>query len=404
MKKLILILLCLILTLSGCGGGLNTSSDQTGGTAQVDEFELKGIWMSCYEMSFGGLPAGVFRQEVADRFARIADFGLNAVFVHVRANSDAFYPSELFPWAKQMCAADGTAPYFDPLEIMIEEAHNAGLEFHAWVNPYRVSGSSENVAELPDGSPAKTWLTDDNTANDDWAVQTAGGIYYNPAIPEVQRLIVDGVREIAAYDVDGIHFDDYFYPTTDAQFDAAAYQKYCDSADAPMALSDWRRANVNALISQVHAVAAAKGKVFGISPSADISDDGSDRNYTEQYADIALWMRESGYVDYIAPQLYFGFDYPAADFTYDVLIEEWCALPRSADVRLYIGLAAYKIGTEDAGSEEWMHDSTILAKQTERARRMGCGGIILFSYDSFVNDDFLFASQMMNLREVLMEE
>lgn len=402
MKKLFLMLLCITVLVCGCGSRQQPPAELN--TPQTDEFELKGIWMSCYEMDFGGMSAGRLRLELADRFSRMADFGLNAVFVHVRANSDAFYPSAYFPWAKQLLSADGASPEYDPLKIMIDEAHKAGLEFHAWINPYRVSGVSMAAAELPDGCPAKEWLTDDNPDNDDWAVQAAGGIYYNPAIPEVQRLIVDGVREVAAYEVDGIHFDDYFYPTTDEAFDKTAYASYCADTHHPLPLPDWRRANVSTLIAQVHAAAHAKGKCFGISPAADISTDGSDRNYCELYADVTRWIQQDGYVDYITPQLYFGFDYPADRFTYDALIDTWCALPRRAGVKLYIGLAAYKIGSEDAGSDEWMRDTTILAKQTALARDKGCGGILVYSYDSFSKADFLFESQMANLREELAKQ
>lgn len=396
MKRLLTILLILTLSLCSCGKADDTDTSTT--PVKVGRNELRGVWISCYEMDFARLDEAGFRQNISEKFSKIADFGLNTVFIHMRANSDAFYPSKYFPWAKQI-SPDGTAPSYDPLKIIIEIADEKNLQIHAWINPYRVSAASDDISALNDKCPAKIWLSDDDPTNDDFAVAANGGIYYNPAIEQVQKLIVNGVRELAEnYELDGIHFDDYFYPTTDQDFDKSAYDRYCSQAEAPLDLDDWRRANVTALVKSVYNVCRQNGKLFGISPAADISSDGSDRNYRELYADITRWMANDGYIDYIAPQLYFGFDYPSDEFKFDALLDKWTALEKNENVKMYIGLAAYKIGKEDAGSNEWINSNDILNRQCILMKEVGCDGFIIFSYSSFVNVDPLFKAQMDNLK------
>ena len=401
MKRLFALLLILLLPLAGCT--VPDPAKEEASSAVSAGPELQGIWISYYELSFGCLSEAEFRSKIGEMFDRAADYGLNAVFVHLRANSDAFYPSALFPWARQFTGTDGSTPDFDTLAVMIEEAHTRGLSFHGWLNPYRIAGSYDGIESLHDRQPAKTWLTDGNSANDGWAVEAAGGLYYNPGVEEVQRLILDGVREIAeTYPLDGIHFDDYFYPTTDESFDATAYAAYRETAGSGvMSLGDWRRTNVNALVAGVYSICKSYGKIFGISPAAAISKDHSDRNYTELYADLPLWMSTAGYVDYVVPQLYFGFEYPYQNFCFDNLIKNWIELPRLDSVKLYIGLAAYKIGTEDAGSVEWTISGDILKRQALLAREAGCHGFVLYSYTAFTNQEALFQTQMQNLKTVL---
>lgn len=403
MKRSLLPLLLVFLLLLPVGCAAPAPATVEANPETPAEPELRGIWISCYELNFGCLSEADFRARIGEMFDQASVYGLNAVFVHLRANSDAFYPSALFPWAKQFTGADGSTPDFDTLTVMIEEAHSRGLAFHGWLNPYRITGSYTGTETLHDLQPAKTWLTDQDSANDNWAVAAAGGLYYNPGVNEVQRLILDGVRELAEkYPLDGIHFDDYFYPTTEESFDAATYAVYLDSAGAgAMSLDDWRRTHVNTLVSGVYSICKSYGKTFGISPAAAISGDHSDRNYTELYADLPLWMSTAGYVDYVAPQLYFGFEYPYENFSYDALIEAWSELPRLDSVKLHIGLAAYKIGTQDAGSEEWMTSDDILKRQVLLARESGCDGFILYSYTAFTSTDAACQAQMQNLKNVL---
>lgn len=365
--------------------------------------ELRGVWISYLELAKVGKDEKSFQTDICTMFDKIAALKMNAVIVHIRASGDAYYPSDFFPWSDKLTGTQGKNPGFDPLAIMIKAAHARGLQFHAWINPYRVSGKISDLTTLAAGNPARIWLTDTDAGNDDWAVRWSDGIYYNPAVPQVQKLILDGVREIIdRYDVDGIHFDDYFYPTTDAAFDKAAYDRYTASAGiTALSLGDWRRANVNMLVQSVYGAVKAKNVIFGISPAAHISTDGTDKNYTELYADIRRWMVNPGYVDYIAPQLYFGFDYPTERFRFDRLCDQWSSLPRSKGVKLYIGLAAYKIGTVDAGSAEWQEKDDILKRQAEYLKKSAVDGLILYSYSAVASADPLCAAQIRNLSDYL---
>lgn len=369
----------------------------------VQEGEMRAVWISYYELDGRGKTADQFADMIGDMFDRIKGMGLNAVVVHVRANSDAFYPSSYFPWSEYAAGQQGQNPGYDPLAILIDAAHDRGLAFHAWLNPYRVSNKTDDPMELAENNPARVYLTDGDPSNDSWAIPWDGGMYYNPGVVEMQKLILDGVREILDnYDVDGIHFDDYFYPTSDPAFDAATYGAYAEKAgNNALSLGDWRRANVNSLMQAVYRLADSRGVPFGISPSAHISDDGSDRNYQELYADIALWMREGGYAHYITPQLYFGFQYPKADFRFDNLLNQWLSLPRAEGVRLYVGLAAYKIGAEDAGSTEWQESEDILSRQLSLLRQAETDGFMLYSYGSIVSSAALNQAHMQAFEDVL---
>ena len=174
--------------------------------------------------------------------------GFNAIFLQVRPTADAFYKSKYFPWSKYLTGNQGLMPdnNFDPLEFWITEAHNRGIEFHAWINPYRITKKTSNEPKYD-----FTSLDPTNPAvlNPDWVVKyTDGNLYFNPGIPEVRKLIVDSVLEIIEnYNVDGIHFDDYFYPGTDFD-DKATYEKYNTMNTS---IDDWRRENVNTLISDL---------------------------------------------------------------------------------------------------------------------------------------------------------
>lgn len=366
--------------------------------------DLKAVWISYYELSFKGKTEQQFKATIDGMFDKIKSIGLNAVVCHVRPNADSYYPSSYFPWSANLTGTQGYDPGYDPLEYMVKAAHSRGLQFHAWLNPYRVSSRSDNIELLAENHPARIWLSDNSTENDDWAIRCNGGIYFNPAIPEVQKLIIDGVREIIDnYNVDGIHLDDYFYPTTSEDFDKAAYQRYLDTVEGkPLSLADWRRANVNSLVQGIYRTVHEKqGICFGISPSAHISNDRTDKNYNELYADIALWMSKSGFIDYIAPQLYFGFEYPNDNFKFDHLLNKWMNLSRQSEVKIYIGLPAYKIGTLDAGSDEWIKSDDIIKRQVEKVWQQKADGFIIYSYSGLVSDSPLNKTQLDNLYDLL---
>lgn len=359
-----------------------------------DAGEMRAVWISYLELNFTGLNAEQSKQKVQSMFANAKDLGFNTVIVHARSHGDAYYKSSYFPYSSYITGTQGVDPGWDPLAYMVETAHSLGLKIQAWINPYRVSSASDDPMTLAENNKARQWLTDADTSNDDWAVKCKGGIYYNPAIPEVRRLIIDGIREIVQnYNVDGVHFDDYFYPTTDASFDTAAYARYASSGGT-LPLADWRRAQVNTLVSGVYQAVKNinSNMIFGISPAGNISN-----CYNSLYADVELWMSRAGYIDYICPQLYWGFEYPNAQFRFNNIADTWSNLKMHDGLKLYFGLAVYKSGTVDAGSDEWIKNNDIIKRQIEYSRtKNNCSGIILFSYNYVVSNDECCAKEREN--------
>lgn len=342
--------------------------------------EYRAIWISYLEFeSVDFSTEETFRDEMGTMFDNCKNLGLNVVIVQVRPFGDALYESAYFPWSHLITGEQGVAPSYDPLQIMIEEAHVRGLKIEAWVNPYRVSLNENKPATFAQNNPA--------VLHEDWVIPANGGLYYNPALPEVRDYITNGVAEIVQnYDVDGIHFDDYFYPfPLEEPFDE-------DLLPTGESLSAWRRENVNSLIRQVYAAIKAENPsvTFGISPQGN-----RENNYTQQYSDVDLWMSEPGYVDYVMPQIYWGFDYETSSgkttYQYDVLVAEWASLPRSEQVQLYIGIGVYRIGAGDGGANnqaEWMSGNNV-AKMVQFARETdGVNGYALYRYyHVFMNEE-----------------
>lgn len=337
-----------------------------GSTAQLPD-EMIGDWLSYLDLQriLQGKTKAEFTSAIRQEFASAADYGINTVFVQVRPFGDALYESELFPWSHLASGTEGVDPGYDPLAIMVREAHNQGLRIEAWLNPYRVRNSGTK-AEISRDNIAYEWLSDGSGR----VVKTSAGTFYNPASAQVRQLIIDGVVEIVTnYDVDGIHFDDYFYPTTETSFDSSFYQ----SSGSGMSLADWRRENVNKLIRGVYSAIKSvdSSLTFGVSPAGNL-----DNNYNLLYVDAAKWLSSSGYVDYIMPQVYFG--YENATCPYAETVEAWDDLITNDRIKLYVGLAVYKVGADTA---EW-NSASILARQLETARDAGhYGGVALYRHD-----------------------
>lgn len=378
-KRILCLILaaCFIAAISGCGNIGGNESLPNAATVEPRD-KIMGLWVSYSELA--ALVKGDFKTDFSNLLRCCKDTGITDLFVHVRAFCDAIYPSELFPLSAGASEYSG-----DLLNDMIELTHGAGIRFHAWINPFRVRTADENVDMLPDNSPAKIWLRDDNAGND-INVCFSNGIYLNPASEEVRKLVIDGIREIInKYHPDGIHFDDYFYPTTDESFDKSSYSAYCDASAEPVSLSDWRRAQVNQLISGCYTAVkfCDKETVFSVSPAASV-----EKNYSAAFADIAAWLR-AGCVDWIIPQLYFGFEYPDSAFRFEKLLDTWSGLRRAEGVRLIIGLAAYKLGTTAApDAAEWENGAEILSKQLELSEKKA-DGVVFFSSGSLFSENEL---------------
>ncbi|KKO54116.1 family 10 glycosylhydrolase [Paenibacillus sp. DMB20] len=279
---------------------------------------------------------------------QLEDAGMNAVIMQIKPTADAFYPSEYGPWSEWLTGEQGKNPGYNPLAFLIEETHKRNMEFHAWFNPYRVA-MKDDVNRLVPDHPARQ--------HPEWLESYGGKLYFNPGVPEAQKFILDGVMEVVKnYDIDAVHFDDYFYPypVTGVDFpDADTYAQYGNG----MSKADWRRNNVNQFVKAVsEAIKAEKSYVkFGISPfgiwrnkSASVPE-GSETNglssYEAIYADSKKWIEEE-WIDYITPQIYWYRGYaPAA---YDKLIDWWSGVIKGKNVQLYSGQAVYRVGTVDS--------------------------------------------------------
>ena len=308
-----------------------------------------------------------FSGDIAVILDNIRNLGATVVLAQVRPFGDALYPSSYYPFSHLCTGQQGRDPGYDPLALLVQAAHDRGLALEAWVNPYRIQAGL--TPALCGTSPAKL--------HPDWVKYTDTGAYLDPANTAVRQYIADAVGELCAnYDVDGIHFDDYFYPTTDPAFDAADYA----ASGTALTRDDWRRENVNALVELCHATARQYGVRFGVAPVGD-----PEQNYALQYSDAARWLRQ-GTVDYLMPQLYWGQEYVKdGDTSHSLarLAGAWAALPRAAGVRLYAGLGAYRIGAgdgSDAGSE-WV-SGRALADQLNLLDRLGVQGAGLYRYAS----------------------
>lgn len=344
----------------------------------VNYSEQKGFWISYLEyMSImKNKSESSFKRSVETYFDNIANLGFNTVYVHVRAFGDAYYNSTLFPSGEQFDGTIDTPNSFDALQIMIDCAHARGLSLHAWVNPMRLMTAAQ-ISSIDDKYQIKKWYKSNKGT---YIVETGGRLYLNPAYSDVTDLIAAGIAEIVTnYDVDGIQIDDYFYPTTAASFDKAAYS----ASGTSLSLSSWRISNVNKMVKKLYSTVHSVNDtvMFGISPQGSLEN-----NYDELYADVRTWCSESGYCDYILPQVYFGFDNAA--LPYDKVISEWSGMVTNRNVKLVIGLAAYKIGAADnyagaGGKNEWLDNSDIMARQMSAAQRLpNYGGVALYRYES----------------------
>ena len=334
------------------------------------------MWVSYLEwQNVDFSSAAAFAADAGAMLDGIAALGANVVLAHVRPFGDALYPSALYPFSHLCTGTQGQDPGFDPLALLVEAAHARGLQLEAWINPYRLQAG---------GSPAALAATNPASLHPGWVREAEGGLYLDPANPAVRQYIADGVAELCEnYDLDGIHFDDYFYPTTDPAFDAADYAAYCAGTPDPLPLDDWRRRNVDALVSLCRETAQGYGVRFGIAPQGDPA-----LNYSAQYSDAARWLAE-GMVDYLMPQLYWGLDYTQdgdGSHALGALAARWLAMERAPGTALYFGLGAYRIGEGDGGDRsgpgsEWQ-TGRALAAQAAALADLGGEGVGLYRYDS----------------------
>lgn len=333
--------------------------------------EFRGVWIAIvYNIDWPKTldDPEAQKQEFIEILDKLQSLNINAIFVQIRPTSDALYKSYINPWSKYLTGEQGKYPGYDPLQFMIEETHKRNMEFHAWLNPYRITTQGTDLNELAPNNPARI--------KPEWVLEFNNALFYDPENPEVIEYVAITVYEIIKkYDVDGIHFDDYFYPYN---------YPLPEGEDRDGEVANNRREAVNNLIRTIYKVIkSTKPSVqFGVSPygvwknkSSDLigSESNSLESYYDLYMDTLTWIDENT-IDYIDPQIYWT-TYNN-DSNYEVMVSWWNDVVKDSGVRLYIG---QNINDLDIASE--------IYKQIEINREYeNVSGNILFSASDIMND------------------
>jgi uncharacterized lipoprotein YddW (UPF0748 family) len=347
--------------------------------------ELRAAWIATVKNIDWPSQSGLGAHEQQAEYVRLLDLlksvGMNAVIVQVRPTADAFYPSSYEPWSEYLSGKQGRSPepYYNPLAFMIQEARRRGLEFHAWFNPYRAS--MEDSVGFAQTHPIHK--------HTEWFLKYGGKWYYDPGHPEAQEFVLQSIMEtVKHYDLDAVHFDDYFYPYRIANEvfpDSCSFASY---AAGYHNVDDWRRSNVDFFVRELsRRVRQEKPHVkFGISPfgvwrNQDKDPEGSQTkagqtNYDDLYADVLKWLKE-GWIDYVAPQLYWHIGFEVADYT--VLLDWWSK--HSYGRHLYIGQAVYRIGGKGWENPEELANQITLNRTYDEVK-----GSMYFSAKIFLQD------------------
>lgn len=382
-KKFVSILLLSIILLTGCSKNISDKEPLQNESPYLisKSNAMYGIWFSYLDFDdfLRGLDKASFEARMNEVIGNCKKIGLNTIILHVRSHGDAYYFSDLFPASSHLSGTLDKAMDYDALALITYMCHKNGISVHAWINPFRLQSESE-IKTLSDSYLIKQWYNDKNGT---YVVNVNGRYFLNCAYSEVRKFICGGIAEVVKnYDIDGVQFDDYFYPTTDASFDKTAFEE-SKSTD----LSQFRLDSVNELIKSVYStIKEIKPQVpFGVSPQGNINN-----NYTSQYADVKRWCSEEGYIDYIVPQIYYGFENKTSPF--EATANAWQETLTNKKVKFVGGLAAYKIGKTDAlaGDEnaqrEWINADGIIARQIKILKNQkNFGGIILFRYGTLIN-------------------
>ncbi|KWX01271.1 hypothetical protein LI90_2299 [Carbonactinospora thermoautotrophica] len=380
--------LCGVLTTVPAAGPAEASSgpaapDDCRPDPAAPKRQFRALWIaSVLNIDWPSKPGLSVAQQQAEYLSLLdvaRKYRLNAVILQVRPTADAFWPSRYEPWSQWLTGQQGKHPGYDPLAFAVRAAHERNLEFHAWFNPYRVSMQAD-PAKLAPGHPARE--------HPEWIVRYGGKLYYNPGVPEARRFVQDAILDaVARYDVDGIHFDDYFYPYPVAGQDFpddATYRRY--GADFARK-ADWRRHNVDLLVSELsRRIHALKPWVkFGVSPfgvwrNKSTDPAGSDtragvQTYDDLYADTRKWVREE-WLDYVVPQVYWAIGHAPAD--YAKLVPWWARQVAGTRVHLYIGQALYKVGSTTQ-SPGWSEPTEMTRHLTVNRRYPRVAGDVYFS-------------------------
>lgn len=367
------------------GNGSQTKPPATvSGVKPVSEVGVRGVWISTvFNIDWPSQAASGNEEKQKNEYIalldKLAQSGINTVFVQVRPSADSIYPSSIVPWSNVLTGTSGKAPGYDPLQFIIDETHKRGMEFHAWFNPFRASTGSD-TSKLASNHVVNT--------HPEWIVKYSGKSYINPGIPEARQHIIDAVMEVVNnYNIDGVHMDDYFYPSGETKSntfgDDNTYAMYNDKNIRNK--GDWRRDNISTFVQQlgqkIHAVKPSVS--YGVSPFGvwrnKASDPlGSDTKagmsaYDSTYADVRAWIKNE-WIDYVIPQVYWSLS--RSEVRYDVITNWWADQVKGTNVKLYIGHAAYKLGTPEIG---WNTAQEIINELYYNERLTEVKGSVFFS-------------------------
>lgn len=383
MKKILVIIVLSIVLIS------NIKLDRT---SIKKEEETRAIFVSYIELNkyIKGNDYEISKRNIRKIIKNIKRLKCNTIILQVRSASDAIYKSNIYPMSLNIVNTEYD-DYYDVLDYFIKESHKSNVKVIAWINPYRIRTTCDKTT-ITEKNPAYKYLDTD-------IVYINNGIYYNPSKQETEDLIVKGVEEVLNYDVDGILFDDYFYP--DNNVDKKDYEEYIKNNEF-IEEKDYRLNIVNKMIKIVYKTCKNKNIKFGISPDGNI-----DNNYNKNYADVKSWLKSNEYIDFIMPQIYYGFYNSTRD--YIKVTKEWENLIENKDIELYIALAFYKVGMEDkyakSGFNEWIDNDNIIMREILLSRNLkNYKGFSLFRYENIFNEEIYTKTsikEIENLKKIL---
>lgn len=385
MKKILVIIILSIVLIS------NIKLDRTS-IKKEEEEETRAIFVSYIELNkyIKGNDYEISKRNIRKIIKNIKKLKCNTIILQVRSASDAIYKSNIYPLSLNIVNTEYD-DYYDVLDYFIKESHKSNVKVIAWINPYRIRTTCDKTT-ITEKNPAYKYLDTD-------IVYINNGIYYNPSKQETEDLIVKGVEEVLNYDVDGILFDDYFYP--DNNIDKKDYEEYIKNNEF-IEEKDYRLNIVNKMIKRVYKTCKNKNIKFGISPDGNI-----DNNYNKNYADVKSWLKSNEYIDFIMPQIYYGFYNSTRD--YIKVTKEWENLIENKDIELYIALAFYKVGMEDkyakSGFNEWIDNDNIIMREILLSRNLkNYKGFSLFRYENIFNEEIYTKTsikEIENLKKIL---
>ena len=382
MKKILVIIILSIVLIS------NIKLDRT----SIKKEETRAIFVSYIELNkyIKGNDYEISKRNIRKIIKNIKRLKCNTIILQVRSASDAIYKSNIYPMSLNIVNTEYD-DYYDVLDYFIKESHKSNVKVIAWINPYRIRTTCDKTT-ITEKNPAYKYLDTD-------IVYINNGIYYNPSKQETEDLIVKGVEEVLNYDVDGILFDDYFYP--DNNIDKKDYEEYIKNNEF-IEEKNYRLNIVNKMIKRVYKTCKNKNIKFGISPDGNI-----DNNYNKNYADVKSWLKSNEYIDFIMPQIYYGFYNSTRD--YIKVTKEWENLIENKDIELYIAIAFYKVGMEDkyakSGFNEWIDNDNIIMREILLSRNLkNYKGFSLFRYENIFNEEIYTKTsikEIENLKKIL---